>query len=135
MVAPASSSINPSFRWRRRGTTLRKLLELTAAHRQGSFLVVLKLFGNRPSPGLLSFPMEGATFALDFPNRGEATRELLQLMEDVVLKAGGRLYPAKDASMSGAAFRAGFPRWREVEANRDPALMSDFWRRVTREAA
>ena len=115
--------------------TLRKLLELTARHRQGSFLVVLKLFGNKPSPGLLSFPMQGATFALDFPNRGEPTRELLRLMEELVLKAGGRFYPAKDASMSGAAFRAGFPRWREVEANRDPALMSDFWRRVTRGAA
>jgi FAD/FMN-containing dehydrogenase len=115
--------------------TLQKLLELIAAHRQGSSLVVLKLFGDRPSPGLLSFPIEGATFALDLPNRGKATRDLLDRMEDVVLKAEGRLYPAKDATMSAAAFRAGFPRWREVEARRDPALMSDFWRRVTRKAA
>ena len=115
--------------------TVQKLLELTATHRQGSFLVVLKLFGDRPSPGLLSFPIEGPTFALDLPNRGKATRDLLERMENVVLKAGGRLYPAKDATMSAAAFRAGFPLWREVEASRDPALMSDFWRRVTREAA
>ena len=34
--------------------------------------------------------------------------------------------------MSGEAFRAGYPRWRELEARRDPAFMSDFWRRVTR---
>jgi hypothetical protein len=37
--------------------------------------------------------------------------------------------------MSGAAFRAGYPDWRKLEAQRDPAIMSDFWRRVTAEAA
>lgn len=111
--------------------TLRQLLELTSAEGQGSFLVVLKLFGNRPSPGLLSFPMEGATFAIDLPNRGASTRALLTRMTDAVMQAGGRLYPAKDATMSGEAFRAGFPRWRELDALRDPSLMSDFWRRVT----
>jgi L-gulonolactone oxidase len=79
--------------------------------------------------------MEGATFALDLPNRGAPTRDLLDRMAAVVVEAGGRLYPAKDASMSGEAFRAGFPRWRELESRRDPALMSDFWRRVTRDAA
>ena len=115
--------------------TVRKLLELTAEFAEGSFLVVLKLFGDRPSPGVLSFPLPGATLALDFPNKGESTRRLLDRMTDIVLAAGGRLYPAKDATMSGAAFRAGYPAWRTVEARRDPAIMSDFWRRVTAEAA
>lgn len=114
---------------------LPKLLELTSAYRQGAFLVVLKMLGNRHSPGLMSFPMEGATFAIDLPNRGPTTRDLLARMAEVVMNAGGRLYPAKDATMSGEVFRAGFPNWRELEAHRDPALMSDFWRRVTREAA
>ena len=112
---------------------LSRLLELTSGQRQGSFLVVLKLFGAKPSPGLLSFPMEGATFALDLPNRGERTRALLDAMAAVVMEAGGRLYPAKDATMSGHAFRSGYPRWREVEAQRDPKFTSDFWRRVTRD--
>jgi L-gulonolactone oxidase len=115
--------------------TMRKLLELTAEFGQGSFLVVLKLFGDKPSPGVLSFPLAGATLALDFPNKGEDTRRLLDRMAEVVLAAGGRLYPAKDATMSGAAFRAGYPNWRRVEQQRDPAIMSDFWRRVTAEAA
>jgi L-gulonolactone oxidase len=115
--------------------TLRKLLELTATFGEGSFLVVLKLFGDEPSPGLVSFPLPGATLALDFPNKGESTRRLLERMADVVLAAGGRLYPAKDATMSGAAFRSGYPAWRKLEAQRDPAIMSDFWRRVTAEAA
>ena len=114
---------------------LQRLLELTSEHRQASFLMVLKLFGDRPSSGLMSFPMPGATFALDLPNRGPTTLDLLARMAEVVMKAGGRLYPAKDATMSGEVFRAGFPRWRELEVRRDPALMSDFWRRVTREAA
>lgn len=114
---------------------IRNLLELTAQYRQGSPLVVLKIFGNRASPGLLSFPMEGATLALDLPNRGEETMKLLNRMTDTVIEAGGRIYPAKDAAMSGAAFRAGFPNWRRLEAARDPAFSSDFWRRVTRDAA
>ncbi len=114
---------------------LQRLLEETARANQGSFLVVLKLFGSRPSPGILSFPKEGATFALDLPNRGDATWALLDRMADIVLEEGGRLYPAKDATMSSHHFRAGYPRWREIEACRDPAISSDFWRRVTRNAA
>jgi FAD/FMN-containing dehydrogenase len=115
--------------------TLRKLLELTAQFGEGSFLMVLKLFGDKPSPGLLSFPMPGATLCLDFPNKGESTHRLLNRMTDIVLGVGGRLYAAKDATMSPLAFRAGFPDWRKLEAQRDPAIMSDFWRRVTAEAA
>jgi len=84
--------------------TIRKLLTLTAEFGEGSFLIVLKLFGNKASPGIMSFPMQGATLALDFPNKGESTRRLLARMTDAVLAAGGRLYPAKDATMSPAAF-------------------------------
>jgi hypothetical protein len=36
--------------------------------------------------------------------------------------------------MSAATFRASYPHWRKVEEARDPAIMSDFWRRVTAEA-
>jgi L-gulonolactone oxidase len=115
--------------------TVRKLLELAAARGEGSFLVVLKLFGTQASPGVLSFPMPGATLALDFPNKGATTRDLLAALAEIVVAAGGRLYPAKDATMSAEAFRAGYPAWRKVEAQRDPAVMSDFWRRVAVEAA
>ena len=110
---------------------IERLLTLTGEYQQGSFLVVLKLFGARKSPGLLSFPMAGATLALDLPNRGESTQKLLQLLTDVVIEAGGRIYPAKDATMSAEAFRLGYPDWTRLEAMRDPKFMSDFWRRVT----
>jgi L-gulonolactone oxidase len=110
---------------------MQRLLTLTGDYQQGSFLVVLKLFGTRKSPGLLSFPMAGATLALDLPNRGESTRKLLQAMTDVVVDAGGRVYPAKDATMSAETFRLGYPNWTKLEALRDRKIMSDFWRRVT----
>jgi len=110
--------------------TLRSLLALTGEHGEPSFLAVLKVMGDRRSPGLLSFPMAGVTLALDLANRGESTRRLLDRMTDLVAAAGGRIYPAKDATMSGEAFRAGYPAWRRLEQHRDPAIMSDFWRRV-----
>jgi len=115
--------------------TVRRLLELSAEGGEPSFLAVLKVLGDRPSPGLLSFPKSGVTLALDLANRGEGTRRLLDRMADVVVAAGGRLYPAKDATMSAEAFRAGYPQWRQLEEQRDPAIISDFWRRVAAEAA
>ncbi|MDA8871019.1 hypothetical protein N9H93_06595, partial [Rhizobiaceae bacterium] len=51
-------------------------------------------------------------------------------LDAVVIAAGGRTNPYKDARMSAATYRAGYPRWRELEAARDPAISSNFWRRV-----
>lgn len=111
---------------------VRELLVQTAKHGQGSFLAVLKQFGDLESPGWLSFPRPGPTLALDFPNRGNRTLELMRRLEDVVMEAGGALYPAKDACMAPETFARSFPRWPELEAMRDPAFSSDFWTRVTR---
>ncbi|HEB95384.1 MAG TPA: FAD-binding oxidoreductase [Sedimenticola thiotaurini] len=108
-----------------------EILERIARAGSGSFLAVLKRFGERPSPGLLSFPRPGVTLALDFPNRGARTLELLERLDGVVREAGGAVYPAKDGRMSAASFDTYFPRWRELEAMRDPAIGSSFWRRVT----
>ncbi len=107
-----------------------ELLGRIAASRQGSLLAVLKTFGDVPSPGLLSFPMPGATLALDFPDRGRPTRELLARLEDVAVAAGGRIYPAKDSVMSGDTFRRSYPRLGEFLPHIDPAMSSGFARRV-----
>jgi FAD/FMN-containing dehydrogenase len=107
-----------------------ELLARIAVAKEGSMLAVLKTFGDLPSPGLLSFPMPGATLALDFPDRGMATRRLLAELEKVVIDAGGRLYPAKDAVMSIDAFRRGYPGRDAFLPHVDPAMSSGFARRV-----
>ena len=106
------------------------LLQAVAAGGTGSFLAVLKRCGEMPSPGLLSFPMAGTTLALDFPQTNDLDSGLFPKLDAIVREAGGRLYPAKDAHMSGEDFRRSYPAWREVEKLRDPALLSRFWRRV-----
>lgn len=108
-----------------------ELLERIAAAGAGSFLSVLKVFGDRPSPGWLSFPRPGATLALDFPNQGARTFALLDELDTVVRAAGGAVYPAKDARMSAAAFREYFPGWARFADYVDPGFSSNFWRRVT----
>jgi len=109
---------------------LGRVLDLIAAHRSGSFLAVLKTFGESRSEGLLSFPRPGTTLALDFPDHGERTRRLFAEMEAVVLDHGGALYPAKDALMSAGAFRIGFPGWTKMREHVDPRFSSQFARRV-----
>jgi len=107
------------------------LLEAIARSGLGSFLSVLKVFGATASPGMLSFPREGITLALDFPNRGERLERLFRDLDSIVSSAGGRLYPAKDGRMPGSLFRSGYPRWQEFSQFIDRRCSSSFWRRVT----
>ncbi len=108
-----------------------ELLRTIAASGQGSPLAVLKDFGANPPVGMLSFPMEGTTLALDFRNQGSRTLDLMADLDRIVLQAGGRLYPAKDGRISAQMFRAGFPKWQDFRAYIDPGLSSGFWRRVS----
>ncbi len=110
--------------------TIAALLEEVARTGTGSFLSVLKTFGELPSPGMLSFPRKGFTLALDFANRGKPTLLLLETLEQKVRDAGGALYPAKDAHMSRETFVRSSPRLSEFLPFVDPAFSSSFWRRV-----
>lgn len=107
---------------------------LAAARRagQGSFLTVLKRFGQMRSPGLLSFARPGYTLTLDFPNHGERTLALLNELDAITIAAGGAVNPYKDARMSAETFAASFPDWNRLEMLRDPAFMSTFWGRTAR---
>ena len=110
--------------------SMAEILHLVAASGQGTLLAVLKRFGHQQSPGLLSFPMPGLTLALDFPNRGSMTEDLIKRLTLVVRRCAGRLYPAKDSLMSAGDFDAFYPHWRSLAALRDPKYRSDFWRRT-----
>ena len=79
---------------------------------------------------MLSFPQPGYTLTVDFPNRGARTLKLLERLDQMTIEAGGRVNPYKDQRMSAAVFKAGFPEWRELEQERDPAFNSNFWART-----
>ena len=97
---------------------------------EGSFLAVLKTFGNRESLGMLSFPQPGVTLALDFPNHGERTLKLFDRLDSIIKEAKGRIYPAKDARMPRELFEAGYPKLQEFQQYRDPKISSSLSRRL-----
>ena len=113
----------------------RETVPLILAHLReanvASYLAVIKTFGALLSPGNMSFPMPGTTVALDIPAPNGNDLRALDRADAMVADVGGRVYPAKDSRMSATMFQRFFPQWRELEAMRDPAISSTFWRRVT----
>lgn len=109
---------------------IRAMLKEIARTGDGSFLSVLKTFGNRQAVGMLSFPTPGVTLALDFPNKGARTLALFERLDAIVREAGGRLYPAKDARMPRDLFESGYPRLDEFMQYRDPGISSAMSRRL-----
>ena len=106
------------------------MLKEIAASRDGSFLAVLKTFGNRQPLGMLSFAQPGVTLALDFPNHGDRTLKLFERLDAIVSEAKGRIYAAKDARMPRELFEAGYPRLAEFMTFRDPGISSGLSRRL-----
>ncbi len=113
---------------------LAAMLATVAASHRGAYLAVLKLFGPA-GDGLLSFPMEGYTLALDIPMRHD-TAALLDALDGIVSEHGGRIYLAKDAHCSAPRLRAGYPRLnafattRTQAAGTPPKFASELSRRL-----
>jgi FAD/FMN-containing dehydrogenase len=112
---------------------MRELLTAIITAGELPLLNVLKRFG-KESGGVLSFPREGYTLAIDFPIRAN-TVTLLRRLDRMVLDAGGRIYLGKDAYVEADTFRAMYPaldRWLTVKAKYDPdgVFTSDLGRRV-----
>ena len=112
---------------------LNKVFEKLATFGWPKFLGVLKVFGNKDSPGWMSFPMRGVTAAFDVPASNASVLKDLQTLDDIVLKAGGRIYAAKDARMPSQVFWSGQRRMEEVLPWLDAGVSSDFWRRMSRQ--
>lgn len=96
----------------------------------GPYLVIFKEFGKIQSEGFLSFPMHGLTLAMEFPNVGGRLYDLFKLLDAIVVDAGGRIYPAKDARMSRETFVSSYQRLDDFTRYIDPKLSSSFYRRV-----
>jgi decaprenylphospho-beta-D-ribofuranose 2-oxidase len=112
---------------------LRRLMDRATRSGAASFLAVLKTLG-RSGSGMLSFPMPGFSLALDFP-RGPATAALIVGLHDIAIEHGGRVYLAKDATLTPERFRDMYPRVAEFTAvlrRIDPAgrMRSDMGRRL-----
>jgi FAD/FMN-containing dehydrogenase len=116
-----------------RGTQsgIHRILEAITSSGLASFLAVMKVFGDKSSPGLLSFPKPGITLSLDFPIRHEVSFALYDRLARIALEHGGRMYPAKDARMTAGQFQAFYPEWRRFAEYVDPCFSSAFWQRVT----
>jgi len=117
----------------RAAAALRAMLAEIADTGLASPLAVLKRMGPGRA-GYLSFPMEGYTLAIDFPNR-DAARALIGRLGTQAAEAGGRLYLAKDSLAEGAAVRAMYPElsdWQAEVARADPEgrMATDLVRRL-----
>jgi FAD/FMN-containing dehydrogenase len=109
---------------------VQEMLNQISRSGEGSFLAVLKTFGNRESIGMMSFPQPGVTLALDFPNKGKKTSKLLESLDAIVREAKGRIYLAKDARMPRDLFEAGYPSLPKFLQYRDPGISSALSRRL-----
>ena len=114
-------------------SALRKILHVTAISGHGSFLAVLKTMGPQ-GLGYLSFARPGYTLALDFPNAPGA-RQIITRLERITCDHGGRIYLAKDSTMSATNVRRMYPeydKFQAVLAEIDPngRMQSDLARRL-----
>jgi decaprenylphospho-beta-D-ribofuranose 2-oxidase len=114
--------------------TLLRVAGSLRARRVPMYLAVVKRFGPG-SGGPLSFPIEGWTLAIDMPAATPGLRGALQYADELVADAGGRVYLAKDARLSGQTLQSMYPhveRFRELRARVDPLqrLRSDMARRL-----
>jgi FAD/FMN-containing dehydrogenase len=87
---------------------LHEILNTISVSGKGSFLAVLKLYG-QVNNNWLSFPMEGYSLALDFKIE-KGLFELLDRLDKIVLKYKGRIYLTKDARVCKEVFEQGYPQ-------------------------
>ena len=103
------------------GRGLRRVLEAVAASGVAPLLVVVKRFG-RAGLGHLSFAIPGHSLVVDLPASAGA-RTLLDRLEGLIAVHGGRVYLAKDSTLSADRFARMYPRlpaFRQVLSEVDP---------------
>jgi FAD/FMN-containing dehydrogenase len=99
----------------------RRVLEILTQRGGASFLCVIKDCGPE-GEGILSFPRSGISIALDIPIR-DHTQELVDALNEQVLREGGRIYLTKDQFTRREHFQAMEPRlgrFQEIRRKWDP---------------
>lgn len=86
---------------------MKEILNMISNSGKGSFLAVLKLYG-KANDNYLSFPLEGYSLALDFKIE-KGLFELLDKLDEIVVKYSGRIYLTKDVRVSKECFEKGYP--------------------------
>ena len=91
---------------------MKAIMQRIAKQGLGSFLAVLKTFGEQES--MMGFPTKGYTLALDFP----ITKNLfpfLDELDEMVASYGGRVYLTKDVRMQPAMLEKTYPHLGEFK--------------------
>jgi decaprenylphospho-beta-D-ribofuranose 2-oxidase len=113
---------------------VRRIVERLATSKVPNFVGVLKRFGPA-NPGLLSFPIEGWTLAVDLPVGPEQLPALLNELDQLVLEGRGRVYLAKDSRLARESVPLMYPKveeFRRIARDVDPGgvMQSDLARRL-----
>ncbi len=82
---------------------VKSILKILSKNNLGSFLAVLKLFGKSHEDRYLEFPIEGYTLAVDIKIT-DSLWGILDQLDEIVDRLGGKIYLTKDARMSHTSF-------------------------------
>ena len=113
---------------------IKKLIKELKQKNIPSFLCVLKRLGDGNN-AMLSFPIKGWTLSLDFPSSNPKILPLLNKYDELIQKAGGKIYLAKDARLSPKIFRKIYNRiieWNKIRDRMDKnnLFQSDISKRL-----
>jgi decaprenylphospho-beta-D-ribofuranose 2-oxidase len=111
-----------------------EVLEVLESAKVFSFLAVLKSFGVS-SRALLGFPINGLTLAIDIPAGQKKLSGLINQLDEIILRADGRVYLTKDSSLSSDNLRRMYhsvEEWKLIKSGIDPSNLwqSDQGRRL-----
>ncbi len=116
----------------------RRVLTMQQERGMVNWLTVLKR--HRPDPFLLTHGLDGWSLAQDFnvtPRNRQALWQLCHDMTEVVLEAGGRFYPAKDATLTASQYQRSLGQdrlsaFRALKQQVDPQglLQTNLYRRL-----
>ena len=94
---------------------LKKIINLIKKSRFLPYLAVVKKMGHKNN-NYLSFPIEGFSFALDFKNE-KGIRHFFDMLDKEIIKMKGRIYLAKDSTLSAENFSKMYPKIKKMKKN------------------